>query len=117
MKKTDWATLAGVLYTGLGVIVTFGIWLFPNFTATEKVGYTIVIIICSIISVIAVISKLYGESTENITSNFLFGVFTVCLGAVVIYLAFIEQPLMGFYVFLSGTIASIGTYMLIYAYK
>ncbi len=109
--------IAGVLYASLCAVAFFGIWFLPNYDPIMKCTLTVVMIVCAILSALAMLCKLWGTFAKDIKPSFVFGAFVVFALSLIVYLGIIRLFEYAFYAFVSIVLSGAGTYFLIHSMK
>lgn len=108
--------IAGIFYASLCAVAFFGIWR-QNFALSEKIQFTVVMIVCAILSALAMLCKLRGTFGKDVKASFVFGAFVIFALSLIVYLGTIGLFVHAFYAFVSIVLSSAGTYFLIHSMK
>lgn len=115
--KAEQSVIAGVFYASLGAIAFFGIWFLSDYTLDWKIQLTAVMIVCAILSALAMLCKLLGTFAKDIKASFVFGAFVIFALSLIVYFGAISLFVHAFYAFVSIVLSGVGTYFLIYSMR
>lgn len=109
--------IAGIFYASLCAVAFFGIWFLSDYALDKKILITTLMIVCAILSALAMLCKLWGTFAKDIKPSFVFGAFVVFALSLIVYLGIIHLFEYAFYAFVSIVLSGAGTYFLIHSMK
>lgn len=109
--------IAGIFYASLCAVAFFGIWFLPHYALDLSIQLTAVMIVCAILSALAMLCKLLGTFAKDIKASFVFGAFVIFALSLIVYFGIIGWHLHAFYAFVSIVLSGVGTYFLIHSMR